>query len=108
MKLTKDERHTAYVILLAELEKSDTHIRAEKMLCHLIYAHFGISDRGIEDNWKGEWFWEAGSGFNIGGVFMYFPELMDKYHGWPRADFQEGFDHRISVLKQCIEETADF
>ena len=91
MKLTKLERHMAYMIMLAEFEE------LEKGLC-LIWS--GMT---------GEIRW----GFGRLHLKHTLPELWDKADNkygvsWFLAlDDAEYVDKRITALKQCIEETED-
>lgn len=85
-KLTKDEKFTAYCIMLAEYELGKTYF-----LCKIISDCFGL--RGTDETMK-----------------KYFPELYLKrpkgllsgsswFLSWEQKK-------RIDILKQCIEETS--
>lgn len=114
MKLTKDQRHTAYIILLYELEQNESSIKLEEetrfyfMLCHLIFKVFGITNAGFED-WGGGYFFEhsAHKSDSINIVLDFFPEINKYKYSFP-AVFDNGIEFRKTVLKQCIEETYNF
>jgi hypothetical protein len=88
MKLTKLQRHTAYIILLAEFEESFGF----EFFCDAVYSLF---------DWP----------FGEGTIRDYLPELyrhkpatLDDSGGW-FSDNEDGVNTRIKLLKQCIEET---
>ncbi len=96
MKLTKSQRHTAYIIMLTQYEDGDL-----KGFCRQTRDVFGWNDniKSIGGTYK----WAL---YNL----KYLPELLSKK---PKdADnllwFKEnryGRTKRIELLKQCIEET---
>jgi hypothetical protein len=108
MKLNKLQRHTAYIIMLVELESQrysdDDWYRFQ--LCHLVYKLFGIDNKGFSDVWEGRWFGGCDHPISINLVLDYFPELAIKknYENWPRWS-REAVEFRKNILKQCIEET---
>ena len=92
MKLTKLQRHTAYIIMLAEAETDFEEWSMGWGLCHLINHVFGLKNIGC--------FWK----FNC-VIEQYFPELQNKKgFKWPIRN-ASGWQKRIKLLKQCIEET---
>ena len=96
MKLTKLERHTAY-ILFYEKAKSPTWYRKGLGMCHLIESFCGLHNDGFDSA-----FWNPYDKI----ISNYFPELQDKQpsYGWPPRD-KEGWKWRRKILQQCIEET---
>jgi hypothetical protein len=114
--LTKDQRHTAYIILLQEYGKTvaveeDGLIELSSYnLCHLIYKFFGIIESGLDPDYTGDWFWrEYGDGSIKHIITLYFPELAAKKpkDGWPDLS-EEGQQWRKQALQKCIEETYNF
>lgn len=95
MKLDKLQRHTAYIILLAEFKKQD-HNEFGSWFCYLINDLFGIDDDGFVE----------GEGYNsIARVMNHFPELnklMDE-----RDPSHYDYKTRGKILKQCIAETYE-
>lgn len=88
MKLTKLQRHTAYIIMLEESE-SFYHTG----FCWMIYYLFDI-----------------GVGCYDSSIEQFLPELYDKKPNtygafWFDAN-RLGWQERIELLKQCINETA--
>jgi hypothetical protein len=106
MKLTKDQRHTAYIILLAEAEKviERPYLPYYIGLCWLIKDTFGLYDDG---------FYNPDGSTEYGKAIKYFPELEKHRQSKNKDDFwfpvdKSGWDKRISLLKQAIEETRNF
>jgi len=89
MILTKQQRHTAYILMLAEAEKYKSF---DCGLCNLIYYKLGI----VPDDFVAY----------FGGVIEdLFPELeAKKDYRWPPRT-QDGWKVRIQFLKTCIQET---
>jgi hypothetical protein len=105
MKLTKSQRHTGYIILLAEAEKAvQRNTKVLKFgLCSLIRRVLGINNFGYVTS-KNAF---SGVGFVIE---HFFPELEAKkpypsysYLFWFARD-KDGWKQRIELLKQCIIE----
>lgn len=107
MEFTKDQRHTAYIIMLHEFESQNE--KRCKRFCHLAYHVFGLTNNGFDEQWRGDWFWDNHAGGSINNVLDYFPELNNKEPrmGWPELD-KDGFNKRKKWLQECIEETSDF
>lgn len=107
MKLTKDERHTAYIILLAEAEHKFKKKDYSEGLCELTWC--------LEEKTKESCFsmWDLENEILIENDL---PELSRKLTRINRKCFYElalpatidGWQKRIELLKQCIEETANF
>lgn len=95
MKLTKLQRHTAYIIMLSEYETGPYPLRFNGF-CWMIKELF--MDQTDEDNWERN--------------TRFFQELKAKkpkvletsYGSWFWCN-EEGTKKRINILKQCIEET---
>ena len=85
MKLDKLERHTAYIILLAELEEAESNLESI-WLWHLFEDATGIYPTSEL----------------LPEFFKFRPEKPLRSGGW-----WDGYDYnkRVSALKQCIEET---
>jgi hypothetical protein len=99
MKLNKLERHTAYIIMLAEAEKSLKDYNYNWGLCWLINRCFGFTNADVSSE-DVEWM--------IDSVTELFPELQTakpngKMYWFPKGP--EGTKQRIELLKQCIQET---
>lgn len=96
MKLTKEQRFVAYVIMLHEAKNNKWEGFG---LCHLIFFTFGIVDEGYAKKYQ-----EVNK---YGDVLKYFPELLSKKpsDGWPKWDIL-GWQQRKEFIKQCINETA--
>jgi hypothetical protein len=98
MKLNRLERHTAYIIMLAEAESGNIPRNEDGLhgLCFCTWFWFGLpnSDRA---SW-------------LDNILTFFPELWAKrtsdslLAGWFPGD-ESGWQKRIELLKQCIEET---
>jgi hypothetical protein len=97
MKLTKDQRHTAYIIMLAEYE-TNSEMRAQGF-CWLIKELF--TEMGMMGCWE------------TGKTIKWFPELAKRkprkyatiWGLWFLND-KEGMERRRVILRQCINETA--
>lgn len=89
-KLTKLQRHTAYLILLHEIEAS-AHL---EFFCHLISRHFDLPNQqsSIQEYFLELWAKKPASDSDI--VW------------WGKQNCSEGRVKRIQALKQCINETA--
>lgn len=98
MKLTKSERHTAYIIMLAEAEERDSFICAYGF-CRMLSSLFRFTE--------------------LGGVgYCEQTELLDELHAKQPARLgylgewfphnNSGWQKRIELLKQCIEETYEW
>lgn len=89
MKLTKSERHTAYIIMLAEVEK--TVLSSGVGFCHLCEKLWSID---LDNN---GWF------ANFQKIF---PELFDKRCNSVMGCYLfDNWQQRKEALKQCIIET---
>lgn len=97
MKLSKSERHTAYIIMLEEFETYENTKGLGSWFCYLIWHLFGIDDNGFSDS-------EEYS--TIGGVMRYFPELYQLFY--KVLPDHHDFAKRRKILEQCIKETYDF
>ena len=98
MKLTKLQRHTAYIIMLVEAK---LNIRTGEYIgvCEMTKEVFDINNNNIVR----------------GGMFMwahnlnYFPELKKKepkHYGALWFDYSpDGWRSRVKLIKQCIQET---
>jgi len=102
MKLTKLQRYTAYVIMLAEAKSPEYAIERKENICFCylawdlfeldIFGYVGMEEKC--DSFKG-----------------CFPELLKKRPKeffkayWFECGTKEGTAKRIELLKQCIEET---
>jgi hypothetical protein len=101
MKLTKAERHTAYIIMLAEFRyhvKTNKHNLSGSWFCFLIWDLFGLEDSGFSNakDWQ-----------KIRDVIdNHFPELHRRFRKI-NPDHHE-LDLREKILKQCIKETYNF
>lgn len=92
MTLTKDERYTAYCIMLEEAESGEY---LSVGLCRLMYEVF-----------------DSIKYYNYAVLKEEFPELALKRPSkasimWFPSG-QSGWDSRIAIIKQCIEETSNF
>jgi len=107
MKLRKDQRFTAYVLMLHELEIQEKD--RSKRFCHLAYHIFGLTNDGFCKYWSGGWFWDGQASGSINNVLDHFPELNAKEPrcGWPDLDM-DGFNKRREWLQECIQETSNF
>lgn len=104
LQLTKDQRYTAYCIMLAEIEMTGYCAS----LCHLSGKLFDI----FPSTTGNSGFDEFGKEYEIAVVTKdFYPEL------WNKRNTDSGMGYwwdtretkpRINALKQCIEETADF
>ena len=89
MKLTKDQRHTAYILMLHWFEK---HLSHTLFLCESVNVLFD---------------WE----FRQSSIKENLPELWRKKprkpdgHCWFNCD-KKGFEKRTNLLRKCINETA--
>lgn len=93
MKLTKDQRFTAYCILLVEAK--------------LMKGDEGEGFCGLVADTTGQW-----PSCIDGELTIWFPELekykpvdIGPYNCWFNTD-KRGWSKRISILEQCIAETA--
>lgn len=95
MKLTKDQRHTAYILMLAEVEERQK-LRSYPFLCFVAESLFDIKYQPFKDS-----------------SLKIFIELYDnrpksktsKTSAWYHPiDYQS----RINVLKKAIKETYNF
>lgn len=100
MKLTKLQRHTAYIIMLEEFrdhaEWSPTLFsNTGSWFCYLIWDLFAIEDSGfgVKNSW-----------YSIRHNRKHFPELNRLF---PEGKFisHEDYETREQILKQCIQET---
>ena len=97
MRLIKDQRFTAYCIMLEELEEYDgaeMYSIAHDGFCFLAFNLFELND--------------LFDGFDE--CLELFPEILSKKpeHSewlWFRANCYGGTPQRIAILKQCIRET---
>lgn len=102
LKLTKDERYTAYVLLLAEIER----LGYCQSICHLSGDLFGIYPSPSGEGGRNEKY----ENYEIGVVTKdFYPELWNKRthdggYWWACSNTQS----RINALKKCIEETSDY
>lgn len=93
MKLTKDERYTAYCIMLAEVEEY-----YETGFCYMVHKVFNVPYDKTEH------------------LLSFLPELLSKeptvhyrhHEAFWFADKKSGWRHRIAILKKCIKETSNF
>ncbi len=86
MKLTKDQRHTAYIIWLYEWENT---LGIDPFMCNTMYCEFDIKPTP-------EMFPE---------LFKHKPNRYCRSGGWfPTTSIIK----RRTILKKCIEETYDF
>ncbi|MBL7721156.1 MAG: hypothetical protein JNK98_04105 [Chitinophagaceae bacterium] len=101
MKLTKQQRHMAYMIMLAEAESPGFFYYEECLglfksnrfgFCGMIRMVFGINATDTE------------MPIILPELFVKKPVLGESY--WFPTD-ESGWQSRISLLKQCITETAD-
>jgi len=99
MKLTKIQRHTAYIIMRAEFEADKLDFYASDGYCYLLRNTLGLYDSksGYDDIIK-----------------EYLPELQKRkpkhlYNSkvglWFPSNSIGGLQQRIALLDQCIEET---
>jgi hypothetical protein len=101
MKLTKDQRHTAYIIMLAEAENRIDELAEDgDGFCWLICDTFGIYSN-----------WDRQDDGMYGNNTKFFTELQKKKpkgkHYWFDTD-ENGWNKRIELLNKCIEETYNF
>lgn len=94
MTLTKDERFTAYCIMLAEAEENFFTACMGFGFCGLVRFEFDIDNRIYDQKF----------------FYLLFPELFALKPNrigrfWFSTD-SEGWQKRIELLKQCINETA--
>lgn len=91
MKLTKAQRHSAYIIMLHELETTETN-----WLCSIFYKVFGIN-------------------LDHDGAYTQFKETLPEL--WQHRDdgrneystfLFDGKTKRMDALKKCIKETSNF
>lgn len=100
MTLTKDERYTAYCIMLQECEQ---RVFPEG-LCHISGECFDVYPIT----------YKSGCTLYKESVHMkkLYPEIWNKRNGNDAGYWffktPEGMEKRISILKQCIEETSNF
>lgn len=99
MKLTKLQRHTAYIIMLREAELF-YDFDNDYGLCKMSYDVLGLYTYCYgHKNW-------------IYNISNYLPELWAKrltdsvYSSWFTKD-KKGWDERIKILKQCVKETYE-
>lgn len=96
MKLNRLQRHTAYVIMLAEAERPKRF--KDYGLCELSYDVFEFKTEGSESHW-------------VDNIRLFFPELYkkrttdDNLSKWFEYS-KKGWNSRKKILKQCINETA--
>jgi hypothetical protein len=103
MKLTKLQRHTAYIILLTEAENLSDWQKLRTGLCKLISSTLKMDNTGFVTDSK--------ILFSINRVIEFFPELQSKkpikqsllMYWLPLTP--GGWQVRMNLLKQCIEET---
>jgi predicted HNH restriction endonuclease len=104
IRLTKLQRHTAYIILLEEAKGKLAGFDTSMGLCRLIADTLCVDDNGnyTEDAFNRSY-------FDV--IDNFFPELLAK-EPFPHEDpvywfliNREGWQKRIELLKQCIEET---
>jgi hypothetical protein len=89
MKLTKDQRHTAYVLMLAELEEKESKDYYPYM-CWVLKYVFDMPMYGM---------------FSLVELYNKKPESVGVCDEWfPSWDYKS----RKKLLKQCIEETYNF
>lgn len=99
MKLSKSQRHTAYIIMLAEAEEGACKRMNDDNepwhygygLCHLINQTFDI--RNDETN------------RSFDNVTSFFSELHTKISVYIPAMDEQGWEIRKEYLRQCISET---
>ena len=99
-KLTKAQRHIAYMLFLAELQSEKLDYESSDGFCFMAYHLFGLKD----DN----------GGYD-GVIKKHFPELQKRKpkiifsNGlWFQSnDNKEGLQKRIELLNQCIIETYE-
>lgn len=102
MKLTKQQRHMAYMIMLAEVE-TNLHYWVDYGFCNMINLLFDCHNSGEV----------GGSGFYNNVIKNFFPELQAKEYsefellqnGWPEWN-DSGWEQRRNLLIECITETA--
>jgi hypothetical protein len=94
MKLTKEERFIAYIIMLAEYKKQEGQLRS--WFCDLIWDLFWIDDYGPRNNR-----YSGSTGLVMRNFFPELNKLMETYKP-SRKDYKT----RENILKQCIKETA--
>lgn len=94
MKLSKSERHTAYIILLAEYEEQERcGYKYSQGICSLMKDFLGLCDEW-ENNYK-----------YLPEFAAYKPKNSYPYRSWFGVE-RRGRLKRIRILKKCIEETA--
>lgn len=94
MKLTKDQRYTAYCIMLEEAENqsktNDGFNSTNHGICYMVSEIFEL-DTYVEDDFM-----------------QNFPELHDKKTIKEDDWYWHNWEERIAALKQCIKETENF
>lgn len=92
MKLSKSERQTAYIIMLAEYNHSEHYYG----LCSMFKNTCGIS---LDNDGR------------YGNLREMFPELWEKRKSganWDTVYLFKDDNHRVEALQQCIKETYNF
>jgi hypothetical protein len=101
MKLNKLQRHTAYIIMLAEIDRNSNKLShfATDGFCYLACNILGLTD--------------SNNGYDL-IIDEYFPELnskkptvLSRFGLWFKLPITNiiGKEKRIELLKQCIKET---
>jgi len=100
MKLTKLERHMAYMIMLAEAEKRVSEKGFAVGLCYLIAVDMMEEEEDF-DVYRHKKFKKQ-----FPELFAKKPRRKGEQDDWFRNDI-DGWQTRISLLRQCITETED-
>ena len=98
MKLTKLQRHTAYIILLAEAEKKMKRRNYGDGFCILIGTTFNRGTILFVNSYI--------SITDLKELYLREPDEYYNYYGYWFPQTKEGWQKRIEILKQCIIETA--
>lgn len=94
--LNRLERHTAYIIMLAELRgHAKNKMGGRSWFCYLIWDTFKIEDSGFSN---------GKDYYSIARVMKFFPELYNLYHDY--RPHNKDFELREGILTQCIKATA--
>ena len=104
MKLTKDQRHTAYIIMLAEAKYRLKILCQDGVgLCNLFYDIFGLFPR--EETFdRDRYAWDDVCITEV--ITEYHNKRPESYKMFFFSTDKKGWKKRISLLEQCINETA--